>query len=250
MTGAIPNVIHQIYFAGESAIRDDYRRYRDTWLTRHPAWTYRFWDADACLALLAAHYPWFLEHYDAYEHRIQRCDAIRYFILHAQGGLYVDMDIENLRPVDDLIEGVDLLLSENAGGYTNAIMGSAPRHPLWSTVFDVLVARRQRPPFSLGRPSVPHYICHSTGPILLNDCVKAGQFDRSPATRVCPGYIFEPLAPRRENGRLLCDGDTSRSYGIHHMSLHWLPPFQRVTSALFRPVAALYWWVGRLGARG
>ncbi|MDH3605103.1 MAG: glycosyltransferase, partial [Candidatus Tectomicrobia bacterium] len=189
---SIPKIIHQIYFGGESAVREDYRRYRETWLKNHPTWTYRFWDAEQCRQLIAEHYAWFLPCYDAYPHRIQKCDAVRYFILHRYGGLYVDMDIENLKPVDDLVDARDLLLSENATGYTNAIMGSVPGHPLWPLVCETMVQRCERPPFSLtklGRQSIPHYICRSTGPILLSDCIRDGNFDHETGVRVCPGYV-------------------------------------------------------------
>lgn len=248
----IPKVIHQIYFGGESAVREDYRRYRETWLTNHPTWTHRFWDAGQCRRLVADHYTWFLPVYDAYAHRVQRCDAVRYFILHRYGGLYVDMDIESLKPVDDLVDACDLLLSENVAGYTNAIMGSVAGHALWPRVYDTMTQRAERPPFSLakvGQQGTPHYICRSTGPLLLSDCVRDGHFDRQPGVRLCPGYVFEPLATHMENGRPVRGSDTSRSYAIHHMTMHWLPPVNRLADALFQPLAKLFWGVKRLRAR-
>jgi mannosyltransferase OCH1-like enzyme len=37
-------------------------------------------------------YPWFLETFDGYPYPIQRADAIRYFVLHHFGGIYIDLD--------------------------------------------------------------------------------------------------------------------------------------------------------------
>jgi len=37
-------------------------------------------------------YLWFLETFDAYPYPIQRADAIRYFVLHHYGGIYIDLD--------------------------------------------------------------------------------------------------------------------------------------------------------------
>jgi mannosyltransferase OCH1-like enzyme len=34
-----------------------------------------------------------------------RADAARGFILHKHGGLYVDLDVEALKPMDTLLEG-------------------------------------------------------------------------------------------------------------------------------------------------
>ena len=49
-------------------------------MSAHPA------DADS------TRYPWFLETFDGYPYPIQRADAIRYFVLHHFGGIYIDLD--------------------------------------------------------------------------------------------------------------------------------------------------------------
>src|SRR5207244_4182175 len=82
-----------------------YREYAESWRRLHPAWNYEFWDAARCRALIADDYPSYLALYDRYRHRIQRVDAVRYFLLYRHGGVYLDMDIECLRPIDDLIAG-------------------------------------------------------------------------------------------------------------------------------------------------
>jgi mannosyltransferase OCH1-like enzyme len=43
-------------------------------------------------ALTLLRYPWFLETFDGYPYPIQRADAIRYFVLHHFGGIYIDLD--------------------------------------------------------------------------------------------------------------------------------------------------------------
>lgn len=242
----IPKIIHQIYnmSGNEVVTRKDYCAYRDTWLANHQHWEYRFWDHASARKLIADEYPSFLSVYDRYPHFIQRCDAIRYFILHRFGGLYVDMDIENLRPVDELFEGCELALFSAVRGYTNAAVASVPGHPLWDAIFKELPRRVSNEPRGLFRrparaPS--EHICYSTGPIVVSDAVEAGAFDKLDTTRVHPTYIFEPLSPRMENGRLVHINDTSRSYAIHHMSMHWLSPRAKVAQAIFSPIAKTYW---------
>jgi mannosyltransferase OCH1-like enzyme len=44
------------------------------------------------MTLTVARYPWFLETFDGYVYPIQRADAIRYFVLHHFGGIYIDLD--------------------------------------------------------------------------------------------------------------------------------------------------------------
>ena len=46
---------------------------------------------------LEQHYAWFLPAWHSYNETVLRGDAIRYFILHRYGGLYIDLDVECLR---------------------------------------------------------------------------------------------------------------------------------------------------------
>jgi mannosyltransferase OCH1-like enzyme len=239
----IPRVLHQIFFGGPDAVPDSYRAYAATWRANHPEWTYEFWDAKRCRDLLVEHYPWFLPIYDAYRHRIQRVDAIRYFILYHHGGVYADMDIESLKPIDDLIENRVLLLGALRIGFTNAVMGSAPGHPLWPAVFDTLRQRRHR--FARNAPlwsklTMPMQIGYSTGPVMLSDCLQRTGYANGddPKVNICASYVFEPLAPRADappspDGKV----DLTGSYAIHHMSMHWLPKQHRFMSWLLGIVA-------------
>lgn len=44
-------------------------------------------------SILQTEYPWFLPTYLSYPYDIQRVDAVRYFILHKYGGIYIDLDM-------------------------------------------------------------------------------------------------------------------------------------------------------------
>ena len=59
----------------------------------NPDWELMHWTDETSRKLVADHYPWFLETYDAYPSYIQRCDAARYFISHRFGGVYADLDL-------------------------------------------------------------------------------------------------------------------------------------------------------------
>lgn len=239
----IPKIIHQIFFQGEAAAPKNYRRYHQTVLEKHPDWKHYFWDDTNSRNFIKEKYPWFLETYDSYNYRIQRCDAIRYFLLHYYGGFYIDMDVECLKPLDSLLEDFELVLSKLVD-FSNAIMGSIPNHPLWLQMFDELEQRKDKHSVDnnkLLQKSMPYYICYSTGPILLNDCVVAGKFNENPTTRICPGYIFEPGAPMEIDGKIIKSNNTENSYTIHHMTTHWLPLHHRLASKIFAFFTNIYW---------
>lgn len=240
----IPKIIHQIYFPGEANLPANYSRYRQTVLNLHPDWKYYFWDEKQCRSFLQENYPWFLEVYDSYPHFMQRCDSVRYFFLYHYGGFYIDLDIEFLKPIDDLLEEYELILSKLVG-FSNAIMGSIPGDPIWSKVIEELDKRKSGirkkiNPFILAGNS-ENSVCYSTGPLLLNDCIVAEKYHEKSTVRVCPGYIFEPDAPMQIDGKIVKWKDKKMSHSIHHMTGGWLSPYSKLVSLIFDVFANIYW---------
>ena len=144
------------------------------WPEKHPNWKYRLWGAADGRALIAEHYPHFVSTYDSYPDDVQRVDALRYFILHRFGGVYIDADIEPLGlPLDTLLKwtqgDASLLLPleprEHAHAWCTKIMvgmsfiGSVPGHPFWIQLHRELEERAHLP------------VLYSTGPLMLSDVV-------------------------------------------------------------------------------
>ncbi|AJX32585.1 glycosyltransferase family 32 protein [Burkholderia oklahomensis] len=230
----IPKTLHQIWYQGEHALPEKYRRYRASWRRNHPDWTLRLWDARALREHVAAHHRWFLPRYDAFAHDIQRIDSARYCVLATFGGLYADVDIESLRPVDALLDGHELVLSATRG-YNNALIGSAPGHPLWRTVLDALRDGATAPlddmPARL-RTSASVRIAATTGPRFFTMCVERSGVTASHTTLRCPGHYFEPDAAQAASVGALA------AYGRHDMDLNWQSLSARLLSRLSRSVFA------------
>ncbi|KAJ5416450.1 hypothetical protein N7491_011352 [Penicillium cf. griseofulvum] len=92
----IPNVVHQIWKT------NDLRTYstqinasRDWWEhTLVPLnYTIKLWTDEAILQLINQKYPWLLSTYKAYPQNIQRADMARLVVIHAEGGIYADLDV-------------------------------------------------------------------------------------------------------------------------------------------------------------
>lgn len=95
-----------------------------------PDWDYHLMTDEDNLVFVERYFPDFLHHFKTFEYPIQRADAIRYMWLYVMGGIYFDLDLELLKPLDDLFyEDGDLYVvkSVHVEVYTNAFMAAKPR---------------------------------------------------------------------------------------------------------------------------
>ena len=107
----------------------------ETWLTLHAHWDYRLWTEPPSLhnqqlwddAEELSSAPWQF-----------RSDVARYEILHRFGGVWVDVDMECLRPIDDLVAPAFLGWEVQGRWANNAIMGAEPGHPFLAEAIDHL----------------------------------------------------------------------------------------------------------------
>ena len=148
-------------------------RWRHSMQAANPGWAHRLWTDAENRALVAARYPWLLAAYDGYPSDIQRADVARYVVVHAHGGVYADLDIECFRPFAPLLARHDasVLLSYKQGanfskGVSNSIFASVAHHPLWDSVFAVLLERANTA--LAGHRDV----LYSTGPAVLREAVR------------------------------------------------------------------------------
>jgi mannosyltransferase OCH1-like enzyme len=136
-----------------------------------PGWTHVLMtDADND-KFCQTHFPDFWPYFKNFKHGIQRADAIRYMWLYVYGGLYMDLDIVIVKPLDDLFyEDVNLYLcaSGNVGSFlTNSFMASKPRCKLWLNMIEHM--KKDAPAWAWGKHM---NVMNTTGPIALNYVVK------------------------------------------------------------------------------
>ena len=172
-------ILHQIWLGlipNKRQARKDFkglRRYRDSWLTKNPTWTYMCWNEKRCKQLMKGIFPEHLEMYNSYPYHIQRCDAVRYFILYYFGGVYADMDYYCNRPFDEVLAKYqnDIYLVETPNTIdksethvSNSLMFSKPGHVFWKKLFIELELHKTSP-YYYSRHMV---VMFTTGPGILN----------------------------------------------------------------------------------
>lgn len=166
----IPSIVFQTW-KSRSAIPQNYRYWRQTFVDLNPQAQIVLWDDADNRAFIAESFGWFLPIYDAYPREIFRADAVRYFFLFAFGGLYADMDSECLRPLDLEHRTEDVVLGRMGPdqgfehSIPNALMASRPGQAFWLLVIqrmrDMALSETTRGAQDAAGPEV------LTGPVLL-----------------------------------------------------------------------------------
>lgn len=159
-----------------------------------PGWKHVLMTDEDNRKLVEEHFPDFLKYYDAFPHAIQRADAVRYCWLYLHGGLYMDLDMQLLKPLDPLFtqhDGLHLVGSGNLGSYiTNSFMASPPKHPFWLEVIEEM--KVPVPWWCMGK----HWtVMNSTGPIMLNRVAKRSHhvYAALPASQIMPCSVCDSV---------------------------------------------------------
>ena len=186
----IPRVFHQIWL-GPDPLPEQYARFQETWLDKHPGWQLNLWTEE--------NLPEDLRRPEVYEQlRVpaERADILRLELLWRLGGVYLDTDFECLRSIEPLIGDLDFFVADiDKGRANNALIGSVPGHPILDRAL-----RELRPRVFYG------YDKEAAGPLFFDRIVKD-----FPGVRVFDKKLFYARgAEAREHG-----------YAIHHNANSW-----------------------------
>src|SRR5689334_8547145 len=109
-----PRLIHQIWLQGQEYIPKEYDDNIASIKTLNPQFQYRLWDECAILGLMKG--PARMAYY-RFKYLHQKVDFARYVILYELGGMYIDIDAECIKPLEELLvqyDTYDLILSRMA----------------------------------------------------------------------------------------------------------------------------------------
>jgi len=155
----VPRIIHQFWVG--PPMPAVYREFAAGWRRLHPGWYYRLWsEADLPPLRNQALYDDAAHLCPGFEGQL-RADVLRYELLHRFGGVWVDMDFEPRKPLDDLLEDVSCFAAWERQDkvVNNAIMGAEAGHPFIASLIEALPAsvlsrKSKRPSLVSG----PHFI--------------------------------------------------------------------------------------------
>lgn len=200
----IPRFIHQVWI-GPDPCPAEFANWGIRWHVLHGGWGYRLWTNDALAEFPLRNQPlWDAAPDIVPGHEWQfRSDLARYEILAEYGGVYVDLDMEPLRPIDDLVAGVGdaftVWETDNVWA-NNAVMGATHGHPWLIDLVGGLPAWIAEHPGK--RPNVlsgPQYL---TPRLTLDVTVLP--------SRLFYPYLWSDVGTRRERGPF------PDAYAVHH----------------------------------
>ena len=214
----IPRVIHQTWKTEELPPR--WKEVREACAAMMPDYQYMLWTDVSSREFIAREYPWFLDTFDSYPYNIQRADAIRYFVLHKYGGVYMDLDIGCRRRLDSLLRFEVIVPKTIPVGVSNDLIFSVPRHPYMESLIYSLKSFHH------------HYLTHyatvmfSTGPMFVSAMYRQfvnGHTAAAPSTPSQPGRGFSGVRvlPKSLYGKNLDEDEAPDSFFLHMYGSSW-----------------------------
>ena len=214
----IPRIIHQTWKTEE--LPQQWAEVREGCARLMPDYEYMLWTDAISREFIEKEYPWFLSTFDAYPYNIQRADAIRYFVLHKYGGVYMDLDIGCQKRLDPLLR-FDLILPKTIPvGVSNDLMFSVPGH----SFMDLLIRSLNK----FNHRFFTHYatVMFSTGPMFVSTLhrvfasvhEKVGPSDAQQPER---GFQGIRVLPKSLYGKNLEPDQVPDSFFVHMYGSSW-----------------------------
>jgi mannosyltransferase OCH1-like enzyme len=193
----IPRTIHQIWI-GPDPLPEDHPKWIESWKRQHPTWEHRLWTEENLPDDPIR--PEILERLRA---PVERADILRLEILYRHGGVYVDADVECLRPVDEALGDAEFVgVCMKPGRVTNTFIASVPGHPLLKRALSEV--RPMDVYWTLSAPT--EVLKEVAGPPFLRRLVA----DYPDVRLLDPPLLFPSTAEERQ-----------RAIGVHHTARTW-----------------------------
>ena len=235
----IPKIIHYCWLSGD-AVPKSLQECMASWVVHLSGYEMMCWDADR---FDVGSSVWVAEAF-AYKKYAFAADYIRLYALYHYGGIYLDMDVEVLRPFDDLLDLETMICFENSGDKRLEVAAfGVERHSPWvKACLDYYEGR--------------HFVMADNGfdtkvlPIVIRDVIaergyslcavdgKEAAFGVELTGRGIPVFPYTFFSPKSySDGRIYRNKNT---YSVHHFSGSWKPWYSRMEMRLCKMLGLRY----------
>lgn len=212
----IPKVIHYCWFGGKPLPKLA-RKCMNSWKEMCPDYTITRWDEDSFNVNC---HP-FCEAAHASQAWAFVSDYARLKVVYENGGIYLDVDVELLKPLDDLLDSQCYIGVEQADHLCATGLGFGAIK--FSPVVQKLLMKYDEITFDYGNlqkiacPILNHTVFSEMGYEYSDEVVDLGD------AVVYPSRYFDPYTPSGNTGNLLCE----ETYSISHYGYTWGDPISR-----------------------
>lgn len=218
----IPKTIHYCWFGGK-ALPKSARKCINSWKKFLPDYEIKEWNESNFDVNMV---PYTAEAYAAKKYAFVS-DFARFWILHQEGGVYFDTDVEVIRPMDDIIARGSFLgmeartVERQKRLYVNPGLGCACKagNEVWAKVLE------RYSDFGHFKPDEQGTVCTITSDVLEN--IMGSRLDGN--LTQCQNVTIYPadyFCPQAMLGAPIYLTENTRS--IHHFDCTWLPCRTRV----------------------
>lgn len=199
----IPKIFHRIWL-GSKPLPDYALAYGEGWLQHHPGWEMKLWTDENIPPLINQ------KEFDAADDTGRRPDILRYELLLAFGGIYLDVDMECQKNLEALIGDAEAFAGrESAEALGSAIIGCTKGHPFLQDTVDSI-------PESLRNAVRQHILWDAvgeTGPWFLTLVAR-----RHPEVKLFDPHIFYPCHWSQWDKR---HASYPEAYAVHRWGGTW-----------------------------
>ena len=195
----IPKIIFQEWFVFPGAkgkyktgkVPDHWKSSPESIKKFMPDWEYVLVSNEMADTLIKENFPEYYDTYQNLEYPIMQVDFFRYVFLYLYGGVYMDLDIELKKSLEDLFyEDADLYLvkSGNVGSvYTNSFLASKPRNKLWLECLKEI-----QKPYKYWMIGKHLKTMGKTGPLMLTSVINKNRYNYD--IHNVPGHLLMPCS--------------------------------------------------------
>jgi mannosyltransferase OCH1-like enzyme len=173
----IPKITHQIWMQGFENIPDKFKKNVNDLHALNPEYEHKQWDENMLREECKKYSKECLERYDSFEQMILKVDLGRYVVLYHYGGISVDTDMAQLKPIQNLsdIESNKFMISKCAFPYNmvgilnNAVIITPANNEILEKIIETISNDKRKASDFSTKEIHTQYV---TGPACINNILQ------------------------------------------------------------------------------